>query len=472
MKKLLFFDDNKLFGIENTVRRYGNVKQIANYNDGICSTDFCTGRVFKLDDGRYRMLYFGHSADFDGKKLFCAESNDGINFKPERLFDIAQHPEKCAPHEVMSLSARQEIAFIYEDEHCHNPSERYKLLLSSLSIERLAVESFICTSPDLINWKTEKYGYRSDGPEPLLSIFYNKEKKHHTFIERPSWGIRSVGFRNTKDFVEFSEFKPCLNVDSSDERLAEIYGMFAFEYDGMYIGLPHIYRGLKSELNAKYKNGIIDTQLAYSADGEYWQRSLREPFISGVCGKTDKEYKLMWCFDMQKREDSIYFYASASEREHGPAFHEPGKGSIIVYVMRKDGFVSLCTLDKTAPSVVSTRECAWFSGEPSFNLKAKKATVAVYISDESEFVSGNTLGVARPLEGFSHDDCIPFEGDSTSWTPKFKSGRCVEELSGKTIILEVRFCDGELYSICGDFTLLYNTEAAKYRKFGALPERK
>jgi hypothetical protein len=49
----------------------------------------------------------------------------------------------------------------------------------------------------------------------------------------------------------------------------------------MYIGIPHIYRNLKSELNAKYKNGIIDTQLAYSYDGRYWQRSLRKPFING-----------------------------------------------------------------------------------------------------------------------------------------------------------------------------------------------
>ena len=106
--------------------------------------------------------------------------------------------------------------------------------------------------------------------------------------------------------------------------------MFAFEYDGMYIGIPHIYRHLNSELNAKYKNGIIDTQLAYSYDGRYWQRSLREAFISGIDSKPDNlniNHNLVWVSNKQIHDDgNVYFYASASELEHGPAFLEPGTG--------------------------------------------------------------------------------------------------------------------------------------------------
>ena len=78
--------------------------------------------------------------------------------------------------------------------------------------------------------------------------------------------------------------------------------MFAFEYEGMYIGLPHLYRNLKNELNAKFFKGTIDTQLAYSYDGRYWNRSLREPFLSGITGETETEYKMIWCFGMANRE--------------------------------------------------------------------------------------------------------------------------------------------------------------------------
>ena len=76
MKKQLFFDDFYLFGKDNVKRVYGMPERIAEYNDGVCSTDFCTGTVFRLDNGKYRMLYFGHSKEFKGRKLFSATSDD------------------------------------------------------------------------------------------------------------------------------------------------------------------------------------------------------------------------------------------------------------------------------------------------------------------------------------------------------------------------------------------------------------
>lgn len=52
MKKQLFFDDSKLFGRDNVIRKYGKVKAVAEYNDGICSTDYATGYTFLLDNGK------------------------------------------------------------------------------------------------------------------------------------------------------------------------------------------------------------------------------------------------------------------------------------------------------------------------------------------------------------------------------------------------------------------------------------
>ena len=85
VKKQLFFDDNRLFSRDNAERKYGKPVRVAEYIDSVCSTDFCTGWVFKIDGGKYRMLYFAHSEEFKGKKLFCATSDDGINFVPEKL---------------------------------------------------------------------------------------------------------------------------------------------------------------------------------------------------------------------------------------------------------------------------------------------------------------------------------------------------------------------------------------------------
>ena len=464
MVKQLFFDDNKLFSKDNLTRKYGEVTCVAEYNDGVCSTDFCTSWVFRLDDGKYRMLYFGHSDNFDGKKLFCAESSDGLNFKPEKLWENSC--EKQYSHEIMSIPNGCEVAFIYEDRHC-SENEKYKLLMSRCIHDELWVYDEIYTSCDLVSWQLKENLYWGDGAEPLASVFYNDHKQCHTICARKFWGVRSAGYKETTDWKNFSEYNTCLNVDSIDDCLDEIYGMYAFEYDGMYIGIPHMYRGLKSELNAKYKNGIIDTQLAYSYDGRYWQRSLRYPFITGV----DKGYPLTWISSMVRFDDgSINLYGSASELEHGPAFHEPGKGKMFVYKMREDGFVSLKTENKEEVSVVATREKVWHGGEIHLNIKAKDATVAIYITDEEEEVTGNVLGFARSIPGYTHEDCIAFNGDSTDWVPEFKNGKKIDDLKGKTIVFEIKFYDGEIFSLSGDFTDVYNTEGARYRKFGVLPK--
>ena len=80
------------------------------------------------------------------------------------------------------------------------------------------------------------------------------------------------------------------------------------------------------------------------------------------------------------------------------------------------------------------------------------------------------IGIAKPLAGYSHDDCNPFSGDSADWVPTFKNGKNLNDLAGKTIVLEISFLDGELYSLRGNFTPVFNTQAARYRRFGLVPD--
>lgn len=470
MKKQLFFDDNKLFSKENVVRKYGRPKVAATYSDGVSSNDYPTGFIFRLDNGKYRLMYTGHSKDFSSLKLFSAISDDGINFSPEQIFDC-EHNGKAYPNEIMTLKGGHEVGFIYDDKCSEDKNERYKLLLSEHDGENLCIQDTILVSPDLINWTKKEGVFWGDGTEPLVSVFYNKHKKVHTIVERSFWGVRYSGYKETKDWKNFTDYQPCLNVDSLDEDLSEVYGMFAFEYDGMYIGLPHLYRNLKSELNAKFFMGTIDTQLAYSYDGRYWQRSLREPFLSGLFDDCDPQKKMLWCFGCQKLDDgNVYFYTAATELEHGPAFRNPGTGKMFIYKMREDGFISLASEKTGEESVVATREKIWHGGDFHINLKAQKATLAVHIADESEDVGGNVLGFSHLVEGMGHEDCIPFGGDSTDWVPEYTTGKKVSELSGKTLVFELKFEDGEVYSFAGDFTDVYNTQGARFRKYGVIPE--
>ena len=125
MKTQLFFDDFNIFGRDHVKRIYGTPERIAEYNDGICSTDYSTGHIFRLPDGKYRMIYFAHSKEFRGRKCFSAISEDGIHFTPEAL---PENQNATYPHEVMDLSRNSEIGTIYEDPTAS--VERYKLLMS------------------------------------------------------------------------------------------------------------------------------------------------------------------------------------------------------------------------------------------------------------------------------------------------------------------------------------------------------
>ncbi len=461
MKKQLFFDDTYLFGRDNVKRVYGKVERAAEYNDGVCSTDFCSGFVFKLDNGKYRMLYFGHSTQFREKKLFSAISDDGIAFKPEA---VALDTERDYPHEIMALPHGFEVGAIFDDGE---GEERYKMLMSEHSSKTLSVRDTLYTSSDLIRWTKKENVSWGDGTEPLVSVFYNKHKENYTIVQRPFWGVRTVGYKTTKDWRSFSDYRYALGIDSNDEPLAEIYGMYAFEYDGLYIGAPLMYRGLKSEYNAKYSNGRIDCQLAYSYDGEYWRRSLNTPFLTG-----GEEYPLSWLAGSVVRDEDILLYGTVSRLEHGPAFRDPGNGNLLVYRLRRDGFIALESEDENLPSRVITREKIWHGGELHLNIKASDVTVAVYETDESQMVNGNVLGIASAIEGYSKEDCIPFSGDSTDFTPRFKNGKTIDALSGKTLVFEINYKGGALYSLFGDYTDVFNTEGARYRKFGALPSRK
>lgn len=141
----------------------------------------------------------------------------------------------------------------------------------------------------------------------------------------------------------------------------------------------------------------------------------------------------------------------------------------LIYKLRKDGFIYIKSEEKDKVSSVATRENLWNGGELHINLKAENATVAIYEST-GEWLE-NIEGECHLVEGYSHEDCVPFNGDSTDWVVTFRNGKTLDRFIGKTIVIELKFKNGEVYSVFGDFLPVMNVEAGYYRKFGVLPEK-
>ncbi|MBP5781406.1 MAG: hypothetical protein J6X34_09265 [Clostridia bacterium] len=442
--KVLFFDDSGSFRREGLTRVTGRPELIATYRDGHSDTSWSTGFIFRLDDGRFRMLYQGRQKD-GTDRLYSALSVDGIRFEPET--------------EVMQIFDA-EVAAIVEDI-LNAPEERYKLLLCEYGKLHMLVRGSLFVSRDLIHWKRLEGVTWNNGSEPITGVFYNEKKDCFTITMRPDWGVRMVGVRETRDWRNYTDYQPCLRSDALDQPLDELYGMPAFRYGDMFIGLPLIYRNFEAGNHSKFWKGTIEAFLAYSDDGRYWLRSLRTPFLSGLNEETRNATgavrPLVWPSSFRIADDgSILIYGSASEREHGPAFSEFGDGCICVWHLRRDGFIALEA--GSEGGIVSTREVAWHGGELSVNITAKRATLAVYES------SGGVLPYVAPVPGFGHNDCVPFSGDSVDWTPVFANGRKIDELKRRTLVFELSLSDGRVYSLSGDGELLFNVAAARVRE--------
>ena len=469
----LFFDDDLLFGRENVKRVQGTPQYVGAYCQEGYTADMPFNFVFRTDDGMIRMLYEPRRISDQQRPLLMAKSEDGIHFEPEDTKALVDLPDRIADNQVFPLPAPgDEIADIYDDPMAL-PGERYKLLLCRTNAQQMRQDTVLFTSPDLYHWKEKEGVSWGVGNEPLAGVFYNEKQKCNTILLRPFWGTRRSGYIETRDWKTHTPFQHCMRVDALDEPQAEIYGMNALPYRGMYVGFVQIYHDLQSCYRNKYWDGRVDVQLAYSYDGRYWQRGLREFFISNQTWRQEgaKDTKLHWIprVIVQKNGD-LLLYSATSQKGHGLWDVDRGGGEIRIYRLRKDGFVWMETEDKQSPSMIRTREKLWHGGDMHINLQAGHATVVV-LESKSEYDYLNNLGgLCKPVEGFGHEDCIPFAGDSIDWAPQYKSGRTMEELKGKTLVFEICFQDGRLYSLEGNCTHLSNIEAAHYRTLGDIPE--
>ena len=489
MFKYLFFDDQRLFARENLVRKYGTPELIedAFYRDPNVDMNLSGSCVFKCPDGKYHMIYHGIgddtnaggignvACDATGKRkrrafVCAAVSDDGIHFTPRMT-----GADSCAgtPEFPNSVSDATwdlgELGCVVEDRKAP-AEERYKaLMVTSFKDDEFRHRDYLMASPDLIRWHKMPGTWHQVGTEPIVSCFYNKCYDNFTIICRPDCGERRVGYAETSDFKTFTAPLHCLQVDSLDQPLDELYGMPAFEYDNWYIGFPYLYGGQPQKNWWKGAEGTMHCELAYSLNGKNFQRSLRTPFICGwdqqTIDKFGKVCPIVWPNWMLRKEDgSILVYAQIIPKDHGWLMKSTGESALAVYRLREDGFICLASeRDKTAR--LATRENIWHGGELTVNIRCSApATVAVLRPD----VQAQTC---RPIEGFSHEDCAAFCGDNCRWVPEWKGGK-LDSLKGRNLVFEICFGGGELYSLSGDCTPVMFVEARKHELFGTLPTRK
>jgi len=268
------------------------------------------------------------------------------------------------------------------------------------------------SSSDVINWFFDPYKNR------MCATWKCSDRRH-----------RACGVVWSKDLVKWDKpyNGPVFTADGLDPDPTQIYGMPAFAYQGMFIGLPLIYhaRWLKY---GKYTSPMVmfeaqegspkngDIQLAWSWDLVNWTRTpKREPFIpNGPAGTFDCGF-IGTAREPVVMGDELWFYYSGWDQVHvnkgNPWDPVYPKAAVGLARIRLDGFCSM-RAGKKEGWMISRREVF---NTPRVEINAACAPgghVTAELVDRNNAV----------IRGFEKNNCIPFTGDSTrgelSWKTK------------------------------------------------------
>ena len=456
MKTLLFFDDLGLTRRENMVRHIGRPRLVSEsvFCDPYVNTTWGYPGVY-VDEarGRWRLIYQGKLSEAVSCAV-VAESEDGLHWMPRDTTAALTLADRVVPHQLLPMEGFGEWSNCFLDPLAP-PAERIKGLVVYRTGPH-AHGSRLLTSPDGLRWRIKQgVEWQSEGPDPLTSVFWNEIRGSYVLTTRPLWTDRRIALSETRDWVHFSKPELALEADALDAPLTEPYGMPVIPYEGYFVGLLWLYHcppGVDVEARPgpvkphKFLDGHVDCQLAYSLNGWHFQRCLRDAFIPNVYP----------CTAVRREDGSLWIYASASIHEHGRL--SKGSGSIVTYLLRRDGFVYLES--GGGVGIVGTRALYWKGGEVELNVQSPGGTARAQVTDPA----------GAPLAGYEFAQCEPFSGDSTAWVPRWKGGKLLAAHRGRAIRIEVELNNARLYALRGDMVRLVAAEVALLHEEGVLPE--
>ncbi|QDU33265.1 hypothetical protein KS4_13100 [Poriferisphaera corsica] len=460
-----FFDDWALIARENLEREMGQPRYVP---EGTLEDPLCEGTwdfpLVAYHDGKYIGLYgaapshpehgtIRTPSGTDSKvspraPIVCyAESEDGIHWKKPDLRDAVSFEGSVrTPNQVFGLNNGVEGGPATYDPHDPDPNRRFKLLINYEPSDWKETNGALhqgcrglVTSPDGKNWTIAHVFYDQKATDTPTSVFYNQEFQHYTFNVRQYAGDRRVFFFHTKDFTEFTRPELVMHPDPQDPPLVGFYGMPVFPYEDMYIGL--LWRIFCDPASNNLPNGGIDAELCYSYDGLRFNRTYRRAFIprnelgehGGGCVYTGSM--------LVTPENRIHFYSGGSKAEHFQN-QELTDAALMLHDMRLDGFMYLKT--HAGDGRMRTRAFYITGDDLRINIRCPWGEVRAQLLDED----------SNPLDGFTFDDCVPFQGDDLFWSPNWNGKHFGQACNGKRRQLELKITTGEVYAIRGDFVRL------------------
>lgn len=426
---------NPIFSPETELEQgaHGNVSMAAPFSDGVW---------YDPTDGLTKMWY--HAGWFDGTAY--AESTDGIHFM--RVDCGCGDGNRCIPYRE---GVRRDGCSVVLDRYT-NSDRPYHMFL----FNRDATHEFteLWDSADGKHWalcgNTGSIGDRS-------TIFYNPFRRKWVYSMRTGFGSLGERARSYVEADTLLEGAPliepvpwvrCDRLDPVSQTIGDrptLYNLDCVAYESVLLGAFEIFLG--PENNFSEKTGIpkhTELQLAFSRDGFHWSRPAdRTPFLA-----PDRENPDSWERGYIQSNtgictihgDELWFYYTAfrgDETKTRLPAHANGmyaNASTGLAKLRRDGFASM----------------------NAYGYKGELTTRTIRFDGERLFINGDfhkgmlraaiTESDGTPIPGFTFDDCIGMNTDSTRHEIRWRDGRNLAELSGSAVRLRLEASEGALYA--------------------------
>ena len=410
------------------------------------------------DEGKLRMWYHCYAG---GYRNCYAESRDGITWAKPNLglrafkgstennlfLTITQDPNEYPPRKQ---SGQCHNASVIKRPWERDPEKRYVLFCYGADY-RHARAAF---SPDGLRWtfvpETAKKGLFPSSD--VLNFFHDPyQSRYVATVKTGSRRGRSAGLALSKDGLRWTKpvAGPVFIPDDLDPDATQVYGMPAFPYQGLYIGLPWIYSARWFK-HGRYTDQrmyeverdspcTMDVQLAWSWDLVNWTRTpKRGSFIPrGRAGEFDSGMIYTARAPVQVGSDLYFYYGGWN----GPHNDPKAQSHIGLAVLRLDGFCSM----RAGPRegwLVTRREPFHV---PRVTINAKTAGDGYVVA---EILDPND----RVVPGFARKDAAPFTGDSTHHVLSWRTAALPKAYRGVDKKLRFYLRNADLYSYLPDPT--------------------
>jgi hypothetical protein len=379
------------------------------------------------DTKRFR-LWYNTPVNASQSHFGYMESDDGVDFRrPHR--DLA---------DPGGLAVGFGASVIDEGPNFADKPKRYKLGWEHDGL-------FVAFSPDGFTWTSASDKPVLTGIGDIIAISRDPYRKRYVLTckvnSSPDDGYkgstpnakegyrRLVGQSTSDDCVHWSPAERIIVADERDEGVTEFYSVGnVIARGGLLIGMLKVLRDDLPYESGTEPHGIGYTCLAWTRDGRTWQRD-REPFLPRNPTPGSWDRAMTWGDCLLPVGDEVFCYYGGYARGHKvERFKERQIGFAR---MKRDRFVVRVADEKggTLRTPVLTVD------GPAMTVNANvTGELRVALLDPS----------AKPIDGFSANDCTPLRGDSVDHKLQWK--RPLSELRGKPAQIEFSLRDARLFA--------------------------